>query len=595
MLREREMTGSATRRTGARWLNGFAMLAIAVATWTFAVAPAVAQTPTSGLLYGIDFEDPPHKAGSQPTVGTGPAPRNVVSRINFGNPTVVNGFGALTSQVLKFDSTDGTGDQINLNLFDFAGGVPEPGLWVLEADVSIASITAGDQFRIFLDTPIIRRIEFGADGKVWALVPFVTVPGEEFGQVEIGTYTPGTKINVRVLVDLAADNWKIFLDGALSHDGGFGGATQIGAARFTTAVGTVTSGATAAIDNVSLSVAPALPPPPTSGILYDVTFNGDVIGAPPATHAPGAAAPRTAVAGVGGDPIVVAALGALNEQPLLFDSFDDVGQDLIRLAFNDFPGGTPAGGLFAYEADVEVASDPERDLTDVLQINIQGPDNAQLGVEFHSGGLLRVERVIGGIVETMANDTFAFDTKNRLRMEVDLFRQTYRVLVNGIQISADSFAVTEILRSFAHTQPRGMRAALDNILVTIGEAPAQFVRCPADDEQVAQIFADAGDAARDSYLLAYNPATTDGGLEDLSGAALCAGPSFPGDGSDPTVGFVRPCVPDQNDPDACFGPEGRDAFGGQFHHRVSVSGSLCTVHCYTIDGMRMCREVCVQQ
>lgn len=65
-------------------------------------------------------------------------------------------------------------------------------------------------------------------------------------------------------VDLPADNWKIFLNGVLKHDGSFGGASAIDFFRFTTALLLINlDGATAAIDNVFAGVNLPPPPPPT--------------------------------------------------------------------------------------------------------------------------------------------------------------------------------------------------------------------------------------------------------------------------------------------------------------------------------------------
>ncbi|MFB3106698.1 MAG: hypothetical protein ACE1ZA_17490, partial [Pseudomonadales bacterium] len=62
-------------------------------------APAIAQTTT---LYDIDFGSPPHTVGLPPATGAGRPPRDTVSTIVFGSPTVVSGFGALTDQPLEF-------------------------------------------------------------------------------------------------------------------------------------------------------------------------------------------------------------------------------------------------------------------------------------------------------------------------------------------------------------------------------------------------------------------------------------------------------------------------------------------------------------
>ena len=77
-------------------------------------APAFAQ-PENPLirLYDVDFGTPPHTVGSPPVAGAGMFPRDTVSSVNFGIPTVVSAFEALTNQPLLFDESF---DQIRFNV-----------------------------------------------------------------------------------------------------------------------------------------------------------------------------------------------------------------------------------------------------------------------------------------------------------------------------------------------------------------------------------------------------------------------------------------------------------------------------------------------
>jgi len=212
-------------------------------------AGVITANAASILLYDIDFGTPPHSVGNLPTTGVGPIPRDTISEIKFGNPFVVASFSDLTDQPLRFDNTDPpvgaltSSDQIQLNL----NGLPSNNCYTLESEVVITStLTSGRIFTIFFDTPTFRAVEFNADGTIDANVFSVS-------DVPIGNYVDGTKINVKVFVDLAADNWKIFLNDLLSHDGTFGGSTQINTIRFSTPTGGSLD-VQAGIDNVLVSV-----------------------------------------------------------------------------------------------------------------------------------------------------------------------------------------------------------------------------------------------------------------------------------------------------------------------------------------------------
>ena len=203
------------------------------------LTPTAHAQPTP--LYLLDFGSPPHTVGLPPATGAGPAPRNTVTSVWFGAPTVASSVGSLTDQPLKFDSLDGKYDQILLGLRD----LPLDHVYCIESDVLIDTNTRGRKFVILHDTPTIRNIEF-INGVISAYVPYgVTDP---YPGTPIGTYALGQVIRVHSEVDLAADAWKIFLDGILVHSGSFGRATRLSQIRVSTMWGTV-----AAIDNVHVA------------------------------------------------------------------------------------------------------------------------------------------------------------------------------------------------------------------------------------------------------------------------------------------------------------------------------------------------------
>jgi hypothetical protein len=203
-------------------------------------AVAFAANPAFAVFYDIDFGTPPHTVGLPPAVGAGPPPRDTVSSINFGTPTVVSAFGVLTDQPCEFDSFDNQGDQIQLNLND----LPSTNFYTMDCDLVVADISGSNgEYVILFDTPTVRTIRFLANGDI-----VVFVPGDP--TVTIGTYTFGSLIHVRSEIDLGSDSWRIFLNNVPVHAGSFGGAVEIVAIRFSTNVTTNPPGVSAGLDNV---------------------------------------------------------------------------------------------------------------------------------------------------------------------------------------------------------------------------------------------------------------------------------------------------------------------------------------------------------
>ena len=159
-----------------------------------------------------------------------------MSNIVFGSPTVVSSLGVLTDQPVKFGPETAVYDQFKLSLDDLPKGTK----YVLEAEIVIAESLSAGGLTLLFDTPTVRNIYFDDTGIV-----------RSFGASgAIRTFPLGTKIDLRVDVDLAADTWEISLNGSSAHFGSFGGATEIRSIRFSS------NNVIAGLDNLRVSVSP---------------------------------------------------------------------------------------------------------------------------------------------------------------------------------------------------------------------------------------------------------------------------------------------------------------------------------------------------
>ncbi|MCB9464782.1 MAG: T9SS type A sorting domain-containing protein [Candidatus Eisenbacteria bacterium] len=202
-----------------------------------AVRPSLA---VSFHLYDVDFGQP-HLAGYPPLEGAESMPSYLISQIVFGEPMVVETEGLLEDQPLRFDSSDGDGDQVEFDLQDMpSGDYYTYGSWVL-----VASAAADSEFRLIFDTPSARSIDFNADGTV-----DFRVPGDP---VASSTYTVGVPVYVHVAIDLEHDYWTVSFDGTQVHEGGFGGASALDSIRATTQISNPEP-CVAAIDDVNITV-----------------------------------------------------------------------------------------------------------------------------------------------------------------------------------------------------------------------------------------------------------------------------------------------------------------------------------------------------
>ena len=107
----------------------------------------------AATLYDVDFGSPPHTVGLPPATGDDPPPRDTVSSVNLGAPIVVSSAGGLIDQPLEFDSFDGQGDQIQLDLFD----LPPSTFYSLECDVLVIAVEPFGELAILFDTPQIAQ------------------------------------------------------------------------------------------------------------------------------------------------------------------------------------------------------------------------------------------------------------------------------------------------------------------------------------------------------------------------------------------------------------------------------------------------------
>ena len=217
-----------------------------IRSWVLALTLAAVGAAHAGradaVLYSLDFASPPHTVGQPPVSGAGPAPRNTISEILDGTPTVVGAAMDLTDQPCAFSSYDGEGDQFLLDLTDLPGAPS----YSLAVDVLVAAGDPEGTLAILFDTPEVRSVRFHADGTVSVYVPN--------GQtVVIGGLMLGRVVHLEVDIYLELDMWTVKLDGAELYTADFGGATALEAVRVGTNVIPSPPRVLAAIDNLVIT------------------------------------------------------------------------------------------------------------------------------------------------------------------------------------------------------------------------------------------------------------------------------------------------------------------------------------------------------
>lgn len=217
-----------------------------IRSWLLALTLGVVGSLVAGqaraVLYSVDFGSPPHTVGQPPVTGAGPAPRNTISEILSGTPTVVGAALDLADQPCAFSSYDGVGDQLMLDLTD----LPAAPSYTLSVDVLVAAGEPDGALSVLFDTPEVRSIHFHPDETV-----SVFVPGGD--SADIGVYKLGHAVHLDVDIYLELDMWTIELNGAEVYTGDFGGASALESIRVGTNVVPAPPHILAAIDNLIVS------------------------------------------------------------------------------------------------------------------------------------------------------------------------------------------------------------------------------------------------------------------------------------------------------------------------------------------------------
>lgn len=213
----------------------------ATVLFVFAIAiPAHAE-----VFYNIDFESPVHSVGAVPDVGIG---IDTPSEIRFGDPKVMQGFGAISSQCLVFNQTVPEYDQIRLDLGK------DQDYYFLSFDISTRNLDNSlSAFTINFDTPYVRNIYFNGKGMVRPFAPYsgVNTYGYDFNNE--------TLMHVTAEIDLRQEKWEIKINDRLAVDGKFYG-SDIESIRFnlSTSTGAIDyePSVYVAIDNIFVSNVP---------------------------------------------------------------------------------------------------------------------------------------------------------------------------------------------------------------------------------------------------------------------------------------------------------------------------------------------------
>lgn len=192
----------------------------------------------SQVLYDINFETSDQTINH--IVKTG-SPPQYISNVMFGAPKVVTAFGGLNQQPLLFDSMGqsplGTGyyyTQIELRLT----GLQAP---TLDLQFDLGDLGNSHTFSVMFDTPQTRRFDFRA-GQVSFSNPVKPT-------VAIGSYAQSQDCLIDIHLNLAADTWAFYENGALLDQGVLSASGALRAVRFNYDADTSNTSGTA-IDNL---------------------------------------------------------------------------------------------------------------------------------------------------------------------------------------------------------------------------------------------------------------------------------------------------------------------------------------------------------
>jgi hypothetical protein len=416
--------------------------------------PASAAATT--LLYDVDFGTPPHTVGAPPVTGGGPAPRETISEITFGDPLVVFALGALTDQPCAFGNGTSGYDQIKF----ITSGTAPGGFGVsydtyhVAMQVLVGNLSGGasNTFRFFVDMPSAHSVKFQGDGNI------TVYPGNDV----IGTYTLNVPVLLEIDVDVVNDEWTVSLDGTSVYTA----ATVVDELR-TVRVNldgfyTTDSGG---IDNVKIY---GDWPPVTMTQLYDVDFGTPphTVGLPPVTGT--GPAPRATPTSINfGDPTVVAGSGGLAEQPCQFGN-GTTGYDQLQFAVSSlhsqgFPVDFPT-----YRVDV-----------DMMARRLAGPvawDDFSLLLDLPS--VHRIDFKIDNTIQASPGGligTWMMNVPVHVSVLLDIPTQTWAIALDGAQVYTGPVTAADLRTIRVHLTGNDVSdyAAADNFGVWgIGEVSA---------------------------------------------------------------------------------------------------------------------------
>ncbi len=172
---------------------------LAITALFLAASPAVTAQET--LLYAIDFSAPKHSLSVPPALGG----IDGISKIKFGNPRVVSGFGPLNDRPLLFTGNGLPYDQIELN------GDPESTVYQVDFDVVTENLKgSGFRFTVFFDSPTANQ--FSLDGTV-NTISILNGP----------TWEEGQSIHFSVRLDYLTNLWSAEMDNVRIFESSFDG------------------------------------------------------------------------------------------------------------------------------------------------------------------------------------------------------------------------------------------------------------------------------------------------------------------------------------------------------------------------------------
>lgn len=223
-----------------------------------------ASISSAAVLYDLTFDEP-HLVGYPAVEAFDPAPRAVLSPMSEYPPLVVESHGDLTDRPAFFDfDADGSNpeNRIMLRLDDLPGApyqLPLSEHYSIRLDLLITEGDGDAGISVDLAAPAVRRLDFLVDGSANGFVS-----GE--GSFLLPSFTVGEVLHLRIDVDLDADTWTIFFDGAEVYTGPFGSASVIDTLTVVTGYEVIGGSVVGAIDNLQVVI-------PEEGPCDRVTFN----------------------------------------------------------------------------------------------------------------------------------------------------------------------------------------------------------------------------------------------------------------------------------------------------------------------------------